>query len=305
MVEFSREYEPPTSQPAGTNKLAIMSLVMSLAGFVCLPMLGGIIGAVLGIMAMASISSRPQQAGRGLAIAGIVLGAVNAILGGPLLLLALLLPAISKVREAADRMQDANNLKQIGLALHNYDMDLTRLPPPAITSPDGKPLLSWRVAILPYIEQEALYKQFRLDEPWDSPHNIQLLDKMPKTYESPHRPPEQPGYTYYQAFVGENTGFDPKEKMTILRLASEDGTGNTILIAEAARGVPWTKPEDLPFDPRPGSPLPALGGPQSQGFNVLFGDGSVRYFMKTIDPETLRLLIDRRDGQAINMDKIK
>jgi prepilin-type processing-associated H-X9-DG protein len=268
-------------------------------------MLGGIIGAVLGIMAMASISSRPQQGGKGLAIAGIALGALNTFLVGPALLLALLLPAVSKVREAANRLQDANNLKQIGLALHSYDMDFTRLPPPAITSPDGKPLLSWRVAILPYIEQDALYKQFRLDEPWDSPHNIQLLDKMPKTYESPHRPPEQPGYTYYQAFVGPNTCFDPKEKLTIGRIAAEDGTANTIVVAEAAKGVPWTKPEDLPFDPEPGAPLPALGGPHSQGFNVLFGDGSVRYIMKTIDPETLRLLIDRRDGQAINMDKIK
>lgn len=283
-----------------TSGLAVASLIFGILGF-CAPLVGGIVGLILGIAALASIrGSQGRQGGTMLAVGGIAASVISL-----LLIIPIAWYAFAQIKEAEYRIRDANNLQQLGLAIHMYHDAHGDFPGPGIKGPDGKLLLSWRVAILPYIEQEALYKQFRLDEPWDSPHNIQLLDKMPKTYESPHRPPEQPGYTYYQAFVGENTGFDPKEKMTILRLASEDGTGNTILIAEAARGVPWTKPEDLPFDPRPGSPLPALGGPQSQGFNVLFGDGSVRYFMKTIDPETLRLLIDRRDGQAINMDKIK
>ncbi len=116
--------------------------------------------------------------------------------------IALLLPAVQAVREAARRAQCTNNLKQIGLALHNYHSATNGFPAAAITSKDGKPLLSWRVAILPFIEQQNLYNEFHLDEAWDSPHNKALIARMPKTYLCPTAPVRQEGTTTYKAFVG-------------------------------------------------------------------------------------------------------
>src|SRR6185436_18638182 len=100
------------------------------------------------------------------------------------------------------RMMASNNLKQIALAFHNYESAYGCFPPPAITDAQGKALLSWRVAILPYIEEDALYKQFRMNEAWDSPHNKKLLSKMPKIYASPTGKVAEPNATCYQIFTG-------------------------------------------------------------------------------------------------------
>src|SRR5262249_51556565 len=100
----------------------------------------------------------------------------------------LLIPAVQKTREAASRMQNQNNLKEMALAMHNYHDVNGKFPPAAICDKQGKPLLSWRVAILPYVEQDNLYKQFKLDEPWDSEHNKKLIAQMPKVYALPRDP---------------------------------------------------------------------------------------------------------------------
>src|SRR5262249_40256468 len=116
-------------------------------------------------------------------------------------------PAVGKLKEGAVRAQSANNLKQIGLALHNYHDTMGNFPPAAIVDEQGNRLLSWRVAILPYIEQVELYKQFKLDEPWDSDHNKKLIAKMPKTYALPNKM-SKPGETHYRVFVGNGALFD-------------------------------------------------------------------------------------------------
>ena len=90
-------------------------------------------------------------------------------------------------------MQIANNLKQVGLAMYNYREAHGRFPAPAIQGPDGKPLLSWRVAILPYLSENELYQSFKLDEPWDSPHNKPLLERMPQLFAPPRPPGQAPG----------------------------------------------------------------------------------------------------------------
>src|SRR5260370_37344826 len=104
-------------------------------------------------------------------------------------------------------MKSSNNLKQIGLAMHNYEGVYRTIPPSAICDKNGKPLLSWRVAILPYIEQDNLYRQFNLDEPWDSENNKKLIPLMPRTYASPLAPTEE-GKTYYKVFGGGGANFD-------------------------------------------------------------------------------------------------
>jgi prepilin-type processing-associated H-X9-DG protein len=207
----------------------------------------------------------------------------------------LLLPAVQKVRDAAGRAQSQNNLKQIGLALHNYHDVNAALPPAAICDKRGKPRLSWRVAILPYLEQENLYKQFKLDEPWDSEHNKKLIGAMPKTYALPTAP-LKPGETYYRALVGNGAAF---ETIRGTRFADfTDGLSNTLLVVEAAEGVPWTKPDELEYDPE--KPLPKFGTFSNGGFNALFGDGSVRFILPSIAEKTLRALITRAGGEVVD-----
>src|SRR5438093_7201056 len=84
--------------------------------------------------------------------------------------------------EKEARQTSVNNLKQLALAMHNYHDTYGHLPPAALKNKKGKPLLSWRVALLPFVEEDKLYKEFRLDEPWDSAHNKKLLAKMPKLF---------------------------------------------------------------------------------------------------------------------------
>lgn len=136
-------------------------------------------------------------------------------------------------------------MKQLALALINYHNTHGRFPPAAVCSAEGKPLYSWRVAILPLIEKEDLYQRFNLDEPWDSPHNVQLLSEMPGTYAPPpHKRSKVPAYhTVCKVFVGKGAAFEGREGLRMSDFV--DGTSNTILVAEAGDPVPWSKPEEL------------------------------------------------------------
>src|SRR5262249_17451828 len=152
-----------------------------------------------------------------------------------------------------------------------------------------------RVAILPYLEQENLYREFKLDEPWDSPHNSRLIDLMPMTYACPSRANPGRGLTTYQALVGTGAGFEGSGGLNISKFT--DGISSTLLVAEARQPVPWTKPDDLPF--APDQPLPELDATHPGGRNVLFGDGSVRFLKTSVAEEVLRALITRAGGEEI------
>src|SRR5207302_7296383 len=119
-----------------------------------------------------------------------------------------------------------------------------RLPPAAIADINGRLLLSWRVAILPYLGQEGLYKQFHLDEPWDGPHNKRLLNFMPLVFRSPGGTNIARGKTCILAPVGDNLAFDLTRGRSFADFS--DGLSNTILVVEAApeRAVDWTRPRD-------------------------------------------------------------
>jgi hypothetical protein len=198
------------------------------------------------------------------------------------------------------RARSLNNLKQIGLALHNFHDTYKDFPAPAIYSKAGKPLLSWRVALLPFIEQAPLYQQFRLDEPWDSAHNRQLLKELPPIYAPPTGRSQVTGGTYYQAIVGKGAGFEPGRSLKITEFL--DGTSNTILVVEAGDAVPWTKPEDLPYVPD--QALPRTGGLFGGHFHALFADGFVRLIPKGVDGDLLRKAITRDAGEPIDTDKL-
>ena len=163
----------------------------------------------------------------------------------------------SKVRPAFDdaqvvppKIQDVQrsdaswNLRQIGIAFQQYSDQMKSLPAHAIYSKDDKaPLLSWRVAILPYLGQNALYQEFKLDEPWDSPHNKQLIAKMPSIYEPAGSGQREEGLTSWQVFNGPDAVFDGNKKMAFGDI--KDGLANTILVIEGKNPVIWTKPADL------------------------------------------------------------
>jgi prepilin-type processing-associated H-X9-DG protein len=214
---------------------------------------------------------------------------------------ALLLPAVQSAREAARRAQCTNNLKQIALAMHNYHAANNTLPKPAITSKDGKPLLSWRVAILPFLEQGELYNKFKLDEPWDSPHNKALLQEMPATYLCPSRSNVAPNTSTYRVFTGKGALFE--EGQAIGFVAVTDGTSNTLMVTEADEAVPWTKPDDLTFDPAAAASLCGAGSNHPGGFNASMADGSVRFFKMSINLNVFRALITRGGGEVIAADQ--
>ncbi len=243
---------------------------------IVLGLLTGIPAIVLGCLGLGEINrGHGRVRGKGMAITGIVTGSLSCSLIPIAVLIALLLPAVQAAREAARRSQCINNLKQIGLALHNYHSAEGRFPPAAIIGADGTPLLSWRVAILPYLEREGLYRRFKLDEPWDGPHNKPLLAEMPPVFACPSDPVSPPTTTHYQVIVGPGAFFDGKDGIRLADIT--DGTSNTLAAVEAKAAVPWTQPADLPFGP--GLPPPAVGSMHPAGlYNVLYADGSVRSF---------------------------
>jgi hypothetical protein len=201
---------------------------------------------------------------------------------------------------ADQRRQSVNNLKQIVLAMHQYHDTNKHFPPPAINGKDGKPLLSWRVAILPYLDQIELYQRFKLDEPWDSPHNLKASQTVVQVYQSPGVKTDKPYLTYYHIFVSKpgtspSAMFRPDRKTTIVQV--RDGTSNTIAVIEAGKPVPWAKPEDIPFDPK--QQLPMLTSPRKDGLLLAgFADGSVRSIRQNIPTNLLKALITCDGAEA-------
>lgn len=209
----------------------------------------------------------------------------------------MLVPAASASRQAAARAQATNNLKQIGLATQNYHDVNASFPPAASHDGDDKPLLSWRVHVLPFLEQNELYKEFHLDEPWDSEHNKKLIGRMPAVYRTPDHPEIEGGKTVYLVPHGEGTMFEGFDGPRIQDIT--DGTSNTIMAVEAApeRAVVWTAPNELEYDPE--QPLAGLGGIHANGFLVLFADGSVHFIAQTVDLKTLKAMFTAAGGEVV------
>jgi hypothetical protein len=216
-------------------------------------------------------------------------------------MVALLLPAVQSARHAARRMSSGNNLKQIGIALHNYHDSYKQFPvgeSPTNKYKDGKPLLSWRVHLLPYLDQEPLYNKFKMDEPWDSPHNIQLLDQIPPVYVCPHY--ELGNRTVYQAPQGANTALGSGKRVRFADIT--DGTSQTIAVIEAGpeRAVPWTKPDGLTLDAD--DPVGSVAA-ENATFQVLFCDGSVQSISTAISADIFKWMTLINDGHPINRNE--
>lgn len=293
---FDTEFGPPSQLgPPQTSGKAIASLVLGLCSLVfCV--FTGVPAIFLGIFGLNEINDpRKHLKGKGMAIAGIVLGGLWSMLVVPAVLMALLLPAIQAAREAARRAQCTNNLKQIALAMHNYEDANGCFPPAATFDKHGKPLLSWHVLILPYLNDAGLYNEFHLDEPWDSPHNKPLADRVPTVFRCPSEP-DSVGTSTYAVIVDPRSMFTG-EPSGVKVDSVPDGTSNTLLVAEAADPVPWSKPEDLTLT-TPESTV-GMGSKHPGGFNASMADGSVRFFKNSMSPRLLKGLATRNGGETV------
>ncbi|MCY2967856.1 MAG: DUF1559 domain-containing protein, partial [Planctomycetota bacterium] len=193
-------------------------------------------------------------------------------------LVSLLLPAVTNAREAARRAQSTNNLKQIALAMHNYHDTYGKFPAAVMDGPDETATYSWRVALLPFLDQSALYNEYNRNEPWDSEGNKKVLARMPAIFRCPTEPENSTDACYY-ALVGLDTVFVNDQAIRIADIT--DGTSNTLMIVEAKRAIPWTKPEDIPYDAE--KEIPKLGGFFQGGFSAAFCDGAVRFISEMVD----------------------
>ena len=223
--------------------------------------------------------------------------AVNGLVTGTLTFLTLLTPVVLFVLVPlifagdARKLKSSNNLKELGIAMNIYHDSYGHFPPAVLYDPrlgDRAQPYSWRVALLPFLEEDYLFHQYRRDEPWDSPANKALLDRMPSVFATPGDARAKDGFTHYQVLVGPGTAFERLD----LRLRLGDfprGTSNTILAVEAADPVPWTKPEDLEYTPD--GPSPLVGGLVGNGFHAMFANGDVRWIEAKQKENALRTLV--------------
>jgi prepilin-type processing-associated H-X9-DG protein len=274
---------------------AIGSFVLGL-----LPMfliLTGIPAILLGYRAKREIDqSKGRLSGRWMAEVGTVLGVFACLFT---LALLVILPTNRSSTGAVQRAQCINNLKQIGLALNYYHGEYGCFPPRAITDKSGKPLLSWRVAILPYLEAKSLYDRFHRDEPWDSPHNLPLAKEMPAIFTCPSQKSFPEGKTCYQTVMGSDMGLSDDQKSIKFENVT-DGTSKTLMVSESQNFVNWTQPADIPFDPS--SPLRGFGRNHPGGFNAVFFDCSVHFLKFSTNETVFKSILTRSGGKVLVND---
>ncbi len=231
---------------------------------------------------------------------GVIVGLVFAV--------GFFLPAVTRSREPARRTQCKINLKQIGLALHQYHEDYGSFPPAYVPDTDGKPMHSWRVLLLPYLDHSDVYKEYRFDEPWDGPNNSKLASKKLSVF---YCPSETHGgvkndfaMTNYVAVVGRETAWPGGKPGKLGEI--KDGTSNTLLIVEIANsGIPWMEPRDLDI----AQMAPTINAKSGQGISsahaggaqALLADGTVRFISSQTTAELIRGLLTINGGETIGL----
>jgi hypothetical protein len=200
-------------------------------------------------------------------------------------------------QEQEQERESRNRLKQLALAMHNYHSVHKHFPPAVVMGPDLKTPHSWRVELLPFLDEKHLYDQYRLNEPWDSPHNKVILRNLPNCFRSPLADEKSTNSSYF-VFVGKGTMFEGMAGIPIQEVT--DGTSKSLMIVEAKRDIPWTKPDDIPFDPD--KPVPQLGGFVKGHFTAACGDGSCRIFhLDDFKGDELKWAIMRNDGHRFEL----
>lgn len=292
-----REETGPVAPVSAKAITGVVLGVLSFVGMLCT----GIPAMLFGYLAMRDVSrSKGQLAGWGMGLTGLILGALGTFLFTPCIGAGVFWPIYTLFSETANQKELTENLQQIGIAMHGFHNEHNRFPGAAIRSKEGKPLLSWRVALLKYMGEDALLAQFHLDEPWDSENNRPLVLKMPKVFTHPlDRAANQSGLTHFQVCVGRGTVFENAQGLRMVDIP--DGTANTAMVLEARTPVNWTEPSDLDFNPN--GPLPAFGGLFPRGYYVMMSDGSVKCVDRSVSAQTQSLMIQRNDGIPITLPR--
>jgi len=230
-----------------------------------------------------------------------------------ILLVALLFPRVQSGGSGyASRERCRNNLRQIGLALHLYHETYGTAPPAYLVDKDGRPAHSWRVLILPFLDQNELYAKYRFDEPWYGPNNQQLADKVGEIFHCPSDRQEsvagqQVVYpeTSYVAVIGPETFWRGAEGVCPCDIY--DGMTTTLQLVEVANsGIHWMEPRDLHV----GQMAPTINPKAGQGISSrhkwgatsLRADGSVWFLSENLPAETIRGLLTIQGGEAIPED---
>jgi prepilin-type processing-associated H-X9-DG protein len=271
----------------------VTAALLSLAHYVGF----GVVVALAALFVSAARVVVAIRAGRAARFTLVELLACVAIIG---MLIALLLPAVSPVRPQSRRAQCTNNLKQIALALHNYHSTHGSFPPAYVADASGRPMHSWRVLILPYLDHLPLYRQYRFDEPWDGPNNSQLAATSLGVFRCPEDQAGPPAETNYLLVVGPETAWPGARCVRLDEIS--DGASNTILLVEVRQsGIAWMEPRDLHvLQMAPGVNAKAGQGISSGhpgGANVAFADGLVLFLPDSLTPAELRGLLTIRGGE--------
>jgi prepilin-type processing-associated H-X9-DG protein len=221
-------------------------------------------------------------------------------------------PAIGGTRESARRICCNNQLKKISYAMHAYHDKYKCFPPAYIADKNGRPMHSWRVLLLPYLEQEALYKQYRFDEPWDSPNNQKVTDLILCIYQCPSQPDSTKPMTSYVMIVGPHTVSDGPHSRKLTDFT--DGLSNSILLVEVADSdIRWAEPRDLNFDKinfkingskgqSNSGKHRGIGSHHINGVNVSLCDGSVRFLNGSMDPKQIKAMATIDGGETVPAD---
>jgi hypothetical protein len=277
--------------PQGGNALAIAALVLGLLS-ICFGPITGVIGGILGLVGL----MKPR--GKGMAVTGLLLsGLFSAVWSGL---------GVYFYLEGQKLRKESNNLKQLGLATHNYEMAHGMMPTAQQDMAFGqgwKPnqdysnKLSWRVTLLPYIEQENVFRQVKLNEPWDSATNRPLADRVIPQYADVDTPADP--NTRWRCFYDNGAMFNTNRGRSMISVT--DGTSNTIMYVEGGDKVTWSRFQEYRYDPK--GPLPVLGKPNKPSFMVVMGDASVRSIRKDMSEATLRGLITADGGEVVDFGR--
>ncbi len=213
---------------------------------------------------------------------------------GPLI--SILKQTIPLASNASRLLACKNSMKQIGLALLNYQIVHDCFPPAYLPDEDGRPMHSWRVLLLPFIDEQTRYDQYRFGERWDSPHNLSLSEPTPRVYQCWADPPVD-GSTSYVMVVGPNAFSTGPEGRHVAEFT--DGLPSTLAVVEMVdSGIHWMEPRD--WDPA-GAARPASAHPGV--FNALFADGAVRSLDEHVAPDLLEATITVDGGEAFDRDR--
>lgn len=290
-----RNERPVAVKGPGYSWQAVVALIAGLLS-PCLSPLAVLAAFGFGIWGLKAIrGSQGQLKGSWMALVGMALSLMGFLVQTILIVVAVWF-VHGETQELQNKQTAAKNLHDIGRAMELHH-DALRYFPASSAGAGGAPPVSWRVQLLPYLEENSLFQKYDFKEPWNGPNNSKLLERMPKVYQVPGTESKtKPGHTYYQVFDEPSAVVFTDSRIRMRDIT--DGTAATLLVVEAAEAVPWTKPQDISYDPT--RPPPKLGGHFKGGFHAVFADGTVRFVKDDVSERTLKALITRAGGEVVS-----